>query len=51
MREPKNTTRNRPLSIKGLTFEEAVSKILIHKPSKEEKPKKTKEVKTTKTKH
>lgn len=49
--EPKNITRNRPLSIKGLTFEEAVPELLKHKPIKEEKAKKGKSNNPPKTKH
>lgn len=39
MNEPKKHIRNRPMAINGLTFEEAVSKLLKHKPTKEKKPK------------
>ena len=42
MSEPKYTTKNRPLSIKGFTFEEAVSELLKHKPLKDKIHKKRK---------
>jgi hypothetical protein len=42
MREKKESVKGKPLSIKGMSFEEAVAELLRHKPPKEEKSKKAK---------